>query len=337
MSTSAELSRALRVFARPINLHSRAMIRIANAIERHAPASVEIVSDQSSADLVIFYPIGADWIPLIEKVEAEGKQFALVQCCVKSTGASCKMWIPVWDRATCVWSYLGLNRLANEEWKADWSSGRSWLPPGTFENQFYYAPLGIDDAFLPSPIPSDRYLLASQIGRNTVVTTGHVSGRPAEAISEVWEAARACGYGVVHVGPKIEGAWRPGVRCRQDVSDQELRMIYRSAAFVASLRYVEGFELPALEGLACGATPILFDQPDLRHWYGDDALYVPEWEGTPLVQALIFQMLKAKIPADFGASPLQPVADSLRNSDLLSRFSWPTLASEFWQRILSNI
>lgn len=316
ITSQAELSRKLRVFARPIKLHSRAMIRIADAIERHAPASVEIVSGQSFADLVIFYPIGADWIPLIEETEAAGKRFALVQCCVKSTGASCKMWAPIWNRAACVWSYLDLSRLADEEWKADWSSDRSRLPPSAFENKFYYAPLGIDDAF----IPLLRY--PTQTNRNTVVTTGYVSGRPAEAISEVWEAALACGYQVTHVGGKIKDAWRPGVRVREGVSDQELRATYRSAAFVASLRYVEGFELPALEGLACGAIPILFDQPDLRHWYGDDALYVPEEEGPELAEKLKieFRYVRGRVSAPN-----------------LDRFSWSTLAGEFWQRILSNI
>lgn len=334
MIAHAETSRRLRVFARPGGLHSRAMIRIANAIERYAPASVEIVSDQSSADLVIFYPIGADWIPLIEGVEAEGKRFALVQCCVRSTGASCETWAQIWWRAECVWSYLDLTRLLLEE------NGIRPVSISRRPENIYYAPLGIDDAFLPTPIPADRYHLASQIGRNTVVTTGYVSGRPGEAISEVWEAALACGYHVTHVGGKIEGAWRPGVRVREGVSDQELRLIYRSAAFVASLRYVEGFELPALEGLACGATPILFDQPDLRHWYGEDALYLPEEEGPALVEKLMIEFRAAGSPLmqeKFGVPPLQPVHDTLRSVDILNRFSWATLAAEFWQRILSNI
>lgn len=323
MNTNAEISRRLRVFARPIGLHSPAMIRIANAIERHAPASVEIVSDQSSADLVILYPIGADWIPLIEEVEAQGKRFALVQCCLKSTGASCSTWAPVWDRAACVWSYLDLNRLADEEWKADWSSDRSRLPPSAFENSFYYAPLGIDDAFLSHASTPHTH------SRNTVVTTGHVSGRPAEAIYEVWEAALSCGYRVTHVGPKLP-SWRPGVRVRTGISDQELRQIYLEAAFVGALRYVEGFELPALEGLACGATPILFDQPDLYRWYGKGALYVPELEGQELVEELVRLFRWQNQPS------ILPV-DSARNADILSRFSWSTLVGEFWQRILSNI
>lgn len=306
---TAELSRRLRVFARPIGLHSRAMIRIANAIERHAPDSIEFVDDQSVADLVVFYPIGADWIPFIEGVESVGKKFALLQCCVKSTGASCETWAPVWQRSACTWSYLDLYRFWREE------------SPETVVSldHFYYAPLGIDDAFLP---PTSSTL--KRAPRNTVVTTGYVSGRPAEAIAEVWEAALACGYRVVHVGGKIKDAWRPGVRVREGISDQELRLIYRSAAYVASLRYVEGFELPALEGLACGATPILFDQPDLRHWYGDAALYVPELEGANLAHELIDVFRNGH--------PERP-----ESSAVLNRFSWPTLVGEFWCRILSNI
>lgn len=316
---------ALRVFARPIGLHSRAMIRIANAIERYAPPFVktagdetirplEFVSDQSSADLVIFYPIGADWIPLIEEVEAAGKRFALVQCCVKSTGASCETWAPVWWRAECVWSYLDLVRMLREE--------RGESAALHYPDRFYYAPLGIDDAFL---LP---YYLHTE--STTVVTTGYVSGCPAEAIYEVWEAALSCGYHVTHVGPKLPG-WRPGVRIREGVSDQELRMIYRSAAFVASLRYVEGFELPALEGLVSGATPILFDQPDLRHWYRDYALYVPEVAGAELAEHLkdnVFYSYKSQYKPEI-------IRENLR--DVAARFDWSRLAGEFWQRILSNI
>jgi hypothetical protein len=317
----------VKVFARPIGLHSRAMIRIADAIERHAPDSIEFVGDQSVADLVVFYPIGADWIPLIEGVESSGKKFSLVQCCVKSTGASCATWWPVWQRSACTWSYLDLNLLAFAEnappmelWdEPEDGDPTAWTAKyGLPGSRFYYAPLGIDDAFLP-PTSSTLRLTT----RNTVVTTGYVSGRPAEAISEVWEAALACRYQVVHVGGKIKDAWRPGVRVREGISDQELRLIYRSAAYVASLRYVEGFELPALEGLACGATPILFDQPDLRHWYGDSALYVPEAEGYPLEHELI-DVFRNGHP------------ERLDPNVLLERFSWPVLVGEFWRRILSN-
>jgi hypothetical protein len=305
------------------------MVRIANAIERHAPASVEIVSDEPSAHLIMFYPIGADWIPLIEEAEAAGKRFALVQCCVKSTGASCSTWWPVWKRSLCTWSYLDLNFLAFAENAPpielcddrEDSDPAAWAAKyGLPDSRFYYAPLGVDDAFLPP-----NY---SRSDRRTVVTTGHVSGCPAEAIYEVWEAALSCGYRVTHVGPKLPG-WRPGVRVRQGVSDQELRLIYRSAAFVGALRYVEGFELPALEGLASGATPILFDQSDLKHWYGDHALYVPEVEGTELVVALSDIFHDHEYDPDVRPLDIQ--------QEIVQRFDWSTLVGEFWQRILSNI
>lgn len=327
---------ALRVFARPIGLHSHAMVRIANAIEAHAPASVEFVEDQSAADLIIFYPIGADWMPAIENVEALGKQYALVQCCVKSTGASCSTWWPVWQRSACTWSYLDVNRiLAEEIYSATYSEGFTIIPRLS-DSRFYYAPLGVDDALRPAlgaPLNFFRK------GTKSVVTTGHVSGCPAEAIYEVWEAALASGYTVTHVGPKLP-EWRPGVRVRTGISDRELRAIYNSATFVASLRYVEGFELPAAEGLVNGATPILFDQPDLRHWYGNSAMYVPECEGPELVRSIkdVFEFgLSVAGNKIVGTPVLQPVHDTLRSIDILSRFSWPPLVEEFWHRILSNI
>jgi glycosyltransferase involved in cell wall biosynthesis len=58
------------------------------------------------------------------------------------------------------------------------------------------------------------------------------------------------------------------------VEDDELAALYRGALCVAYVSLYEGFGLPVLEALACGAPVVAADIPALREVAGDAAVYV---------------------------------------------------------------
>jgi hypothetical protein len=138
---------------------------------------------------------------------------------------------------------------------------------------------------------------------------------------ECHAAARSLFRKGVHLGPRHASAeaWA----CRDGLSDDGVAALWSSCEWIAALRRVEGFELPALEGLLCGARPVAFDREHYRHWLGEHAEYVPE--GTaPEVTAALLEL--------FGRKP-RPVRAAERDA-VVARFAWPALAAAFWERAL---
>lgn len=300
----------LKVYLSPTGTHSRAMTRIANALTQHAPAGVKPVRRQSDADLVLLHVINQDAIPYAQSLTARGQKYAVVQCCLQTAGLSQESdWHEFWRQSVVVWSYYYLADYARTE----------------HATNYYHAPLGIDPVFHQhTPLGSLHRLL-----RGTVLTTGYVTGPGAEAIQEVWQAADRLGLNCVHIGPSsVSGmTYKPfHWQSYKDISDEALSTLLRRVSWVASLRHVEGFELPAAEGLACGARPVLFDQSDLRCWYGEHAEYVPECAGEELVGRLI---------EVFNRAP-RPVTESERQS-VMQRFDWRRIAEGFWKMIMERI
>jgi hypothetical protein len=286
----------VRVHLAPSSKLSRAMHRTADALRRYAPKGVEIVDRSRGADLRVLHVIGIEDL----QSHCDAGPYAVMQYCWKTARGSSREWNRIWVGASLVWSYYDLP-----------------VPPGT---PFLRAPLGVDShAFQWGP---------DETRQDLVVTSGYVAGPGAESIEEVAEAALRSGMEVVHIGPQnVEGMARRTEStwsARMGLSDQELAGILRRARWVSGLRRVEGFELPALEAIACGARPIVFNRPDMRHWYAGHAIMVDECGGDPLVEALtrIFQTLRC------------PVSWSERE-EVVARFSWERMASEFWKAVLA--
>lgn len=323
----------MRVFLRPTGLYSRAMVRISHALETYAPDTVTLVEDESSADLVILYAIGPDYLQRGRDLISSGKQYAVVQCCLETAGYglfTAREWMEFWRDSRCVWSYFDLS---SESRGHGFGNDGHRVRDADCKFTFYHAPLGIDDCFitLPDPDHVSPYPLEPATAR-TIITTGYVSHPAGEAILEAWEAARLSNMAVYHVGCVHDGdppkpiPVPPYVLSVEGISNTDLAMLYSHAQWSVSLRHVEGFELPAIEGLACGARPILFDQPSLRHWYGDHAVYVPDCAGDELVSHLVRVF----------SSPLMwsPVTPEEREN-VLRKFNWKTICTGFWEKVLS--
>lgn len=306
----------MKVFLTPVGLHSRAMIRIADALTRYAPPSVEIVNDASLADLHVLYVIGFDaWEDRAKPLIDQEKEYIVVQCCFRSVPGYTdpSQWNGLWDSdaTRLVWSYYDLSEHCTK-----------------LNTPFYHAPLGVDGTFgyQKALHTTTQPLIPKLIFKDQsfpIITTGYVSAPCAEAIEEVWIAAQRLGLSVLHIGPpKVAGisGLYTNVRSIEGMSDSELAWYYSKARYVFSLRHTEGFELPAAEALVCGTRGVLFDQPDLHHWYSNHVEYVPDCSGEELIGYLMDIMRKHPRPIN-----------EKEHRQILNRFDWRTICKGFWE------
>lgn len=297
----------MKVHLEPTGQYSTAMVRIAAALRQHLPSGYTEVRDRKDADLCVMYVIGLDAVPFASQLLRDGKRYAVVQCCLRldaGTTYTFREWAPLWKGAAVVWSYYNLFNQANE-----------------FGFRFFHSPLGVDDIFLSS-ICDDTILLYDRAP--SVLTMGYVSGPGAEPIEEVWAAASHLHIPVTHVGPRqVHGIGRTyhNVTFTQP-NDRTLMEHYARVRWVAALRHVEGFELPAAEGLVCGARPIVFDQPAMREWYNSFPIYVPDLSGTELISVLVDTFNNRYVPVE-----------QHERLKARARFSWPNICGSFWSQI----
>lgn len=274
---------------------SIAMQRVAIALKRHKPRGIEIVSNPEDAEFHVLHVIAPDAVPFAAEL---GKPYAVLQYCHVSAGGH---WASLWAGAKVVWSYYPLG---------------DEMPDGPI---FYHAPLGVDG----------RIFCRSSNDRDIgVMTSGYVTGPGAEPIEEMAIAAESLRLRVRHLGPSIiqgqqkQFGW--GWKSVHGISDEVLAAYYGRTRWVSGLRHVEGFELPVIEGLACGARPIVFDRPDMRQWYHEHAMFVPECSGEPLIEAL--KAVLAQTPP--------PITRDEREK-VLATFSWEDFAMGLWKRVLA--
>jgi hypothetical protein len=295
----------MRVYVAPPAHLSRAMFRVAEALAQYRPSNVEIVDDAADAELVVLHAIGYGETELeAHKLTTAGKRYAVMQYCLRSTQKpNVEPWLPIWRGAAAVWSYYDLAQLAHDD-------GFELGPV-----PFYYAPLGADSSvFSPA-------LEAGTEGRFAILTSGYVA--QTEGVLEAAAAARAAGRRMYHLGPDLQLG--PHVARGNDITDEMLAGIYRRCDFVAGLRRIEGFEMPAAEGLLCGARPVCFDRPHYRRWFGPWARFVPEHDADVVTAALLEQ---------FELGP-----GTLTEGDLMaarSAFEWRTLVAGFWRIVVTT-
>lgn len=282
----------MKVFLKPQGLYSRAMTRVADALAARAPDCVQVVENQEEADLTLLHVIG--------EMESPSYPHIINQYCLHTAGGSLEYWLERWNKATMVWSYYDLMAYAQ----------------GSYN--FYFAPLGVDKTFRNSTLGNGR-----DVG---VMTSGYVSAPNAEAIEEVVMAADWYDLQHIHLGPdSVEGlrCKPPRLKFVHNISDESLAYLYRRTEWVSGLRHVEGFELPALEGLMCGARPLLFDRPDMTQWYEGHGVFIPESSGDELVQYLVDLLA------------YRPAPVTLQEREYLAqKFNWGIIAKGFWNRIV---
>jgi len=282
------------------DVRSRSTGRIVGALESYAPAHVGWTRTPKEADAWLLHVVGRRdaTLALVERARLLRKKVLIVQYCVRSTlQPSTEAWRELWERAWLVWSYLPLDDYLTED---------GGLP---LRFPFYHAPLGADGS-----------VFQHRVGERDIrlVTSGFAW--TSESVRECALAAAGIGP-VVHIGADLRR--REIGEYVTDATDEQVASVYQRAKYVSGLRRTEGFELPAAEGLLCGARPILFDLPCYRHWYGSYAEYVPVGPRAAV---------QASIHATIAREPRQVrPAEAARAADL---FSWRRVVEEFWRRAL---
>lgn len=284
---------------------NRGLERIATALRKYAPPNVTIHTFPRNNDLTIIYAIGRrDAVDRqVEKILKAGKRYAIIQVCLKSTMSPDPWdWVDIWRSAEVVWSYYDLEEaLRTGEY---FKFAVCQLP------NFYHAPLGADaSVFQMHDGWTHKY---------KVLTSG--LSRLSESVRECHLAAAEVNEVSCHLGAKLNLG--DAVECVYNIDDLELSYLYGQCEFVSGLRRKEGFELPAVEGLLCGARPLVFDNPDWRWNYGPHAEYLQETDRQGVVDQLV-ELFKR------GARPVS----AEEREQAVERFNWKTIVEGFYERL----
>ncbi|VTU00929.1 group 1 glycosyl transferase : Glycosyl transferase group 1 OS=Cyanothece sp. (strain PCC 7425 / ATCC 29141) GN=Cyan7425_1106 PE=4 SV=1: Glycos_transf_1 [Gemmataceae bacterium] len=202
-------------------------------------------------------------------------------------------------------------------------------------DRLVHAPYGVADEFTPAHDPT----IALPVVTTHPYLLSVASGAPRKRLDvllDVFAAVRerVPGLRLVRVG----GPWPPGLADRVaelgpavthvgGLSRGQLAELYRRAAAVLVTSDAEGFGLPVIEALACGAIVVASDLPTLREAGGDAAIYcsvadVPTWAG---------------VVTTFLTDPRDAPARNLRLRHA-ARFSWgehARIITESYQRLRS--
>jgi len=290
----------MKVYLQPDN-DSRGILRVAEALTRYAPSSIEIVSSPQDADCEVIHVYGRhDKVrDRIIDLRAKGRQYVMIQYCVRSTMRPNTFdWMTMWQRAKFVWSYYDLFRLCDE----DKTRG---------EFSFYYAPLGVDPEVFKQTTTAKGFIVAA--------CSQHAL---AEGARECALAAKRVKMPMFFLGHELRRG--DDIVCRTGLSDTELARWYSGCKYVSGLRRCEGFELPVIEGALCGARPIVYDRPHYRKWFNEFAIFIPELDRDAVTDSLekVFSGYYGEIN---------------ENDKMLirERFDWEEIAQGFWKRVLS--
>ena len=298
--------------------YSPAIARIGHALAQHAPPSVSVVArpapirkdqrvpalmaNEADGDLVVIYVNGMHdrLCALAERCLARGQRYAIVQIALRTTRHPLtQTWRDMWRKAVVVWSYYPL---------ATWIQEDLGSP---VDFNFYHAPLGVDASVFTMP-PNGHH-------RDILVCTSSAQ-RNQESAAECDEAAVSVDGRIFQLGPHLD-KMKSQVSYAQGISDAELAGWYRDCQWVSGLRRHEGFELPAAEGLLCGARPLLYSREHYLCWYKPWGDFVQEEAHDRVVEQL--RVLFAKGP--------RPVTAEDREA-AVRRFDWSRIIKGFWER-----
>lgn len=293
-----DVGKAMRVYVKYHDPLSFAINRVIAALIEYAPSSVEFIDDWREADLHVYHVTGKlhhhmAWCKTT-------KSYAAIQYTLRaSRNKSTVDWMPFWKGAKAVWSYYDLAMLCREDGVKQ-------------EFNFYHAPLGVDNRIFKKYNNGEREYM--------ICTTGGLW--ETESVRECVLAAESLGGKTVHLGPHEVGAGR-NFECFRKVDDATIVDLFNKCKYVAGLRRAEGFELPAAEGIFCGARPVVFDSPHYRQWYDGIAEFIPENSREETIESLRSVFSKE----------WQQITDS-ELAEAKNRFDWQRIVTGFWETCL---
>lgn len=191
---------------------------------------------------------------------------------------------------------------------------------GAARDRIQVTPNGVDPAFSPPPPEEiEAFRARRELGRYVLCVASH---RPHKNLAGAAAAFAAAGlHDLTLVVPARDEAAAgdlrnvaAGAQLLVGVPDAELPLAYAAAEFVLVPSLAEGFGLPLLEGMACGAAVLAVGLPSHREIAGDAAELLTDGEVATLTAGL------------------QALARDGARRDLLRRLG-PRRAAEFtWDR-----
>jgi len=154
--------------------------------------------------------------------------------------------------------------------------------------------------------------------RFTILTTGYVAD--SEAIDAVFIACYKTMTSMVHVGGALDPRWvTPTFTRYEGIGDDQLRELYNQARFVSGMRRDPSYEMPIVEGYACGCQPICFEHAATKRYFKEFARFVPN-EPAETLSVKLTEIFKQPIE-------VQP------KTEILERFYWSNIMSNVWKRV----
>lgn len=276
--------------------------KLAEYLPYNSTGTIQITENEQEADLTILHVNGRrdKFFKKAYEIKKKGKKYAVIQYCVRSTmNPDTNDWLALWSGAELVWSYYDLRALCIEDGTKDLF-------------HFYHAPLGADPGlFIPHNNEKKKYIIS--VGSQSYLT---------ESAKECILAAKKENKKVIYIGDELNMG--SDVVCKTNISDDYLSHLYSRSYYVSGLRRIEGFELPAIEGLLCGSRPVLFDRPHYRTWYNDFGVFIKE-QDREKTQKELRNLFSSD---NYHAVSKQEIIEAR------SRFNWAVIINGFWKRAL---
>jgi glycosyltransferase involved in cell wall biosynthesis len=233
---------------------------------------------------------------------------------------------PLWFRALAQATLLGLRRAALVFHSTQAVREQLLAHRLVDERRLVHAPLGVAPEFFSPPGPPPEKLRALD-GRRFVLHVG--SAAPRKRLDLVFHAFAQATRGEPEVLLVQQGAqlgvsqWAQleqlGIAARlvqpPPLERTELAWLYQRSEAVLLPSDREGFGLPVVEALACGARVIASDLPALREVGGSAVRFCPPGDRQAFAQALAEVLQTAETAQDRAAARAQA-----------ARFSWSTHA-----------
>lgn len=218
------------------------------------------------------------------------ENYIIWQLCYITAGGDRESWLNIWDKAQMVVSYLDLN----------------------YDRQVFL-PLGYDPRLFYNQDKERPY---------KAITTGYIDGQMGEEIISVWKHLKP----MAHVGKNFNLG--NGYTHYESIDDLQIAALYNQSKYVAAMRHFEGFELPALEGLACGCVPIMLDVPCYRKWFDGYAMFL-----DPNNVEYGLELL-SKTPEDIEKTTKKMIFTWDENHPV--NWTWEHIMRKFWEAYASD-
>lgn len=260
--------------------------RISLAFHTYAPDWVEWVEDEKDSDLNLIHVVGGGEVPMLQLP----KKKIIIQHCYFTASPQEFDYPKYWEESLLSCSFHDLTKYTTRKFN------------------YHGMPWGADPAVFNLHPPSIREFI--------VGATGHIA--ETEGIDKVYEAVAQTKSKMWHTGQNF--GWDSNrYQFIPYLHDTYFAKLLNHTQYISALRFIEGFELMAIEGLMCGARPII-TQDATYDWYREHAYTV---DTTKDIVPQLVDIL-SNSPRELSAE---------EHTKIISTFSWSTIMHNFYTAV----